>query len=215
MMLVSFVLKLFISSHLLKLEGVLCIYVLLFHKRQAKNYLLCFSIWFEHTFDFHCFIFMIFHLCSFSCYDMVAKFLLSRLCLSSHVLSSFDPSTQCLHRWSRLCRCMSPQKIFFCYHLPSRGRAGVKLGDVWYVSNVSTIFDALCLFLHHLLSVLLLTRVNPANVLDKGLWIGGRGHRMNSKVKLVKNRCVSKANLGVQPGFLSIWPTLSPTGPYI
>jgi hypothetical protein len=31
----------------------------------------------------------------------------------SHVLSSFDPSTQCLHRWSRLCRCMSPQKLFF------------------------------------------------------------------------------------------------------
>jgi hypothetical protein len=25
----------------------------------------------------------------------------------------------------------------------------------WYVSNVSIIFDALCLFLHHLLSVLL------------------------------------------------------------
>jgi hypothetical protein len=42
----------------------------------------CFSWWFEHTFDFHCFIFMIFHLCSFSCYNMVAKWLLSRLYLS-------------------------------------------------------------------------------------------------------------------------------------
>jgi hypothetical protein len=42
----------------------------------------CFSIWFEHTFDFHCFIFMIFCLCSFSCYNMVAKLLLSRLYLS-------------------------------------------------------------------------------------------------------------------------------------
>jgi hypothetical protein len=31
----------------------------------------------------------------------------------AHVLSSFDPSTQCLHTWSRLCRCMSPQKLFF------------------------------------------------------------------------------------------------------
>jgi hypothetical protein len=38
--------------------------------------------WFEHMFDFHCFIFMIFYLCSFSCYNMVAKFLLSRLYLS-------------------------------------------------------------------------------------------------------------------------------------
>jgi hypothetical protein len=31
--------------------------------------------------------------------------------------------------WSRLCRCMSPQKLFLCYHLPTRGWAGVKLGD--------------------------------------------------------------------------------------
>jgi hypothetical protein len=35
---------------------------------------------------------------------------------------------------------------YFCYHLPTRGRAGVKLGDAWYVANVSIIFDALCLF---------------------------------------------------------------------
>ena len=26
------------------------------------------------------------------------------------------------------------------YHLPTRGRAGIKLGDAWYVSNVSVIF---------------------------------------------------------------------------
>jgi hypothetical protein len=73
----------------------------------------------------------------------------------AHVLSSFDPSAQRLHRWSRLCRYMSPQKLFFCYHLPTRGRAGVKLVDAWYVSNVSIIFDAPCLFLHHLPNVLL------------------------------------------------------------
>jgi hypothetical protein len=46
-------------------------------------------------------------------------------------------------------------KFFFCYHLPTRGRAGVKLGDAWYISNVSIIFDAPCLFIHHLLCVLL------------------------------------------------------------
>jgi hypothetical protein len=73
----------------------------------------------------------------------------------AHVLSSFDPSTQCLHRWSRLCRCILPQKLFLYYHLPTRGWAGVNLRDAWYVSNVSKIFDAPCLFLHHLLSVLL------------------------------------------------------------
>ena len=31
------------------------------------------------------------------------------------------------------------QKFCF-YHLPTRGRAGIKLGDAWYVSNVSIIF---------------------------------------------------------------------------
>jgi hypothetical protein len=82
MILVSLVLKLFVSSHPLKLESVLCIYVLLSHEGQAENHLLCFSILFEHMFDFHCFIFMIFRLYSFSCYNMVAKFLLSRLYFS-------------------------------------------------------------------------------------------------------------------------------------
>jgi hypothetical protein len=56
MIMVSLVLKLFISSRPFKLEGVLCIYVLLFHEEQAEIHLLCFSIWFELPFDFHCFI---------------------------------------------------------------------------------------------------------------------------------------------------------------
>ena len=34
-----------------------------------------------------------------------------------------------------------PHKNFCFYHLPTRGRAGIKLGDAWYVSNVSIIFD--------------------------------------------------------------------------
>jgi hypothetical protein len=33
-----------------------------------------------------------------------------------------------------------------------------------------------------------LTRVNSENVLDEGLRIGGRGHRMNSKVKISQTR---------------------------
>ena len=42
----------------------------------------------------------------------------------------------------------SASKILF-YHLPTRGRAGIKLGDAWYVSNVSIIFD--CSMLLYLL----------------------------------------------------------------
>jgi hypothetical protein len=64
----------------------------------------------------------------------------------AHVLSSLIPALNALHRWSRLWWCMSPQKLFFFYHLPTQGRAGVKLGDAWYVSNVSIILDAPCLF---------------------------------------------------------------------
>jgi hypothetical protein len=70
-----------------------------------------------------------------------------------HVLSFLILALNAIHRWSRLWWCMSPQKLFFCYQLPTRGWAGVKLGDAWYVSNVSIISDAPCLFLHHLLYV--------------------------------------------------------------
>ena len=34
-----------------------------------------------------------------------------------------------------------PHRKFSFYHLPTRGRVGIKLGDAWYVSNVSIIFD--------------------------------------------------------------------------
>jgi hypothetical protein len=37
-------------------------------------------------------------------------------------------------------------KNYFCYYLPTRGQAGVKVGDAWYVANISIIFDAPCLF---------------------------------------------------------------------
>ena len=40
------------------------------------------------------------------------------------------------------------QKLSF-YHLTTRGRVGIKLGDAWHVSNVSIIFD--CSMLYYLL----------------------------------------------------------------
>ena len=42
-----------------------------------------------------------------------------------------------------------PHQKFCFYHLPTRGRAGIKLGDAWYVSNVTIIFD--CSMLYYLL----------------------------------------------------------------
>jgi hypothetical protein len=129
MIMVLLVLKLLVSSHTLNVEGVLCIYVLLLHEGQAENHLLCFSYGWNTHVTFIVSLFMIFHLCFFSCYNMVAKFLLSRLCLSCPCFKFFDLSTQCSTSLIKLWWCMSPQKLLFCYHLPTRGRAGVKLGD--------------------------------------------------------------------------------------
>ena len=42
-----------------------------------------------------------------------------------------------------------PHQEFRFYHLPTRGRAGIKLGDAWYVSNVSIIFY--CSMLYYIL----------------------------------------------------------------
>jgi hypothetical protein len=53
---VLLVLKLFVSSRPLKLEGVLCIYVLLFREGQAENHFSMFFYMVEHTLDFQCFI---------------------------------------------------------------------------------------------------------------------------------------------------------------
>jgi hypothetical protein len=39
------------------------------------------------------------------------------------------------------------------------------------------------------------TRVNSTNVLDEGLRIGGKGRRMNSKVKISQTRCISRISV--------------------
>jgi hypothetical protein len=89
--------------------------------------------WFFVCVSFH----VITWLLSFYCQDYVSY---------AHVLSTLIPALNALLHWSSLWWCMSPQKLFFCYHLPTWGRTGVKLGDAWYISNVSIIFDAPCLF---------------------------------------------------------------------
>jgi hypothetical protein len=91
-------------------------------------------------------LFMIFRLSFFSCYNMVAKFYCHDFVSYAHILSTLISALNALLHWPSLWWCMSPQKLFFCYDLPTRGWAGVKLGDAWYVSNVSIIFDAPCLF---------------------------------------------------------------------
>jgi hypothetical protein len=48
MIMVSFAFKLFVSSRPIKYEGVLCIYVFLFHEGQAENHLLWEFEYFQH-----------------------------------------------------------------------------------------------------------------------------------------------------------------------
>jgi hypothetical protein len=56
MIMVLLFLKLFVSSHPLELEGVLCIYVLLLHEGQAEYHFVMFSICFKQTCTFRCII---------------------------------------------------------------------------------------------------------------------------------------------------------------
>jgi hypothetical protein len=131
--------------------------VALLNLKVSYAFMFCYSMkdklkttWYIFPYDlntcltFIVLLFMIFRLCFFSCYNMVAEFYCQDYVFYAHVLSSLILALNPLHSWSRLWWCMSPQKLFFCYHLPTRGRAGVKLGDAWYVSNV--IFDVPCLF---------------------------------------------------------------------
>jgi hypothetical protein len=58
-----------------------------------------------------------------------------------------------------------------------------------------------------------LMRVNSTNVLDEGLRIGGRGCRMNSKVKISQTRCVSRISVVLnmaQSQFVPGRPLLAP-----
>jgi hypothetical protein len=98
MTMVSLVPKLFVSSRPLKLEGVLCIYVLLSHEGQAENHLLCFSLRFEHTFDFHCFIFMTFVCVHFHVITWLLSFYYQDYVFHAHVLSSLISALNALHR---------------------------------------------------------------------------------------------------------------------
>jgi hypothetical protein len=116
-LLVSLVLKLFVSSRPLKLEGVLCVYVLVSIKDKLKTICMFFliiwtHIWlslFHYSWSFVC--------VSFHVITWLLSFYYQDYVFHAHVLSSFDPSSQCLHIWSRLCRCMSPQKLFLLLSL--------------------------------------------------------------------------------------------------
>jgi hypothetical protein len=85
MIMVLLVLKLFVSSRPLKLEGVLCIYVLLLYEGQAEYRFAMFLYARNKQSTFIALLLMIFCLCYFSCYNMVAKFYFQDYIFYAHV----------------------------------------------------------------------------------------------------------------------------------
>ena len=73
----------------------------------------------------HCQLFVLLFMLQHS-----AKFSFVKITCIMPLLKCLDLSLQCFYIMiDQVCvGCMSPQKLF-CYHLPTRGRAGVKLGD--------------------------------------------------------------------------------------
>ena len=69
-----------------------------------------------------------------------------------YLLATIDHCLGSLHSWlvlyiiiwSRLCGSMSPQKLFCFYRFTYSRTSRTKLGDAWYVSNVSIISDVPC-----------------------------------------------------------------------
>jgi hypothetical protein len=100
---VLLVLKLFVSSHPLKLEGVLCIYVLLLHEGQAENHFAMFFCMLET----HTWLSMHYYSWSFICvtfHDIT--WLLSfivKIMSFMPMLEYFDLSTQCFTSFDQDC----------------------------------------------------------------------------------------------------------------
>jgi hypothetical protein len=99
------------------------------HEGQAENHLYVFPYDLNTHLTFIVLLFMIFCLCFLSCYNMVAKFLLSRLYLSCPCFKFFDLSHNAYIYDQGCVGACHLKNYLFCYHLPTRGRAGVKLGD--------------------------------------------------------------------------------------
>jgi hypothetical protein len=108
--------------------------------RTSWKPLCCVFLYARNThLTFNALLLMIFCLCYFYVITWLLSFILKIISFMPMFRVLWSQHSMLYIVWSRLCWCMSPQKLLFCYHLPSRGRAGVKLGDAWYVWNVSII----------------------------------------------------------------------------
>jgi hypothetical protein len=97
---VLLVLKLLVSSHPLKLEGVLCIYVFLLHEGQGENHLLCFPYSWNTDVTFIVSFSWSFPCVSFHATTWLLSFYYQDYVFHAHILSSLISALNALPHWS-------------------------------------------------------------------------------------------------------------------
>ena len=93
-----------------------------------------------------------------------------------------------------------PHQKFCFYHLPSRGRAGIKLGDAWYISNVSIIFD--CSMLYYIMFWTLLGFIiHFYNIFGTNLLTGGpaRNCCFSAYIRVSQKKNIKRSPNGMKP----------------
>ena len=94
----------------------------------------------------------------------------------------------------------TPHQKFSFYHLPTRGRAGIKLGDAWYVSNVSIIFYC-SMLLYHPFWMFMGFILHIYIIFGTNLLIGGHGHIavFFAYFSISKKRNIKRSPNGMKP----------------
>ena len=92
-----------------------------------------------------------------------------------------------------------PHQKFCFYHLPTRGRARIKLGDAWYVSNVSIIFDC-SMLLYYPFWMFLGFILHIYTIFGTNLLTGGPAHIVFfSYFSILKKRNIKRSPNGMKP----------------
>ena len=93
-----------------------------------------------------------------------------------------------------------PHQKFCFYHLPTRGQAGIKLGDAWYVSNVSIIFYCYML-LHYPFWMFMGFTLHFYIIFGTNLLTGGPARIVNffAYFSVSKKRNIKRSPNGMKP----------------
>ena len=119
-------------------------------------------------------------------------------------LSDLNIHTTIKKNYIKIMPSSTPHQKFYFYHLPTRGLAGIKLGDAWYVSNVSIIFDCSMLlyypFLMFMGFILHIYIIFGTNLLTGGL---ARIAVTFAYFSILKKRNIKRSPKGMKPS--GVW----------